>query len=262
MKNASNREVTLLRKLNRKKYRWEERLFLLEGIRAVRQVIDNGMVEIRTLYFDRSQEYWLQDPWKQVVRDCDSRLLDTGLFGELADTETPQGVLALCRIPDEASTAQLTGGEGMVIAADAIQDPGNLGTMIRTAGWFGAEGLLSGKGTVDLFHPKVVRGTAGATGSIPYRNCDLATVLEQFEEEGWRILLLDAGEGSADLRSIPAGGKTVVVTGNEARGIDRSLFGKNRQAVQIPPGGRSKNVESLNAAIALSIALYALSGSE
>lgn len=143
-----------------------------------------------------------------------------------------------------------------MIMLDAIQDPGNLGTIIRTGAWFGASGVVLGEGCVDLFHPKVVRSTAGATNSVPYLKGDLNLLLDELESEGWETVLMAAGTSSIPLQNHIATGKTALVIGNEGNGIQSALFKEGRKSVKIT--GSTKNVESLNAAIALSIALFSL----
>lgn len=260
MPTASNRQQTLLRKLNRKKYRYKERLFLLEGARAVQQVISNREIQIRALFFDESQRYWEQADWKRVTDEFEVATLSRELFMEVSDTDTPQGVLALCEMPTEATAKELAKKSGLIIALDGLQDPGNLGTIIRTAGWFGISGIISGKGTVDMFHPKVVRGTAGATGAIPFMNGELSEIFDTLESEDWKAFLLDAGPQSQPLHNISSIKKGIIVVGNEGHGIRNELLTTNRTKVRIPSPVGQQNVESLNAAIAASIALYDLSG--
>jgi len=257
---ASNRQQTLLRKLNRKKYRYKERLFLLEGARAVQQVIVNQEIHIRTLFFDESQRYWEQADWKRMTNELEVATLSQELFMEVSDTDTPQGVLALCEMPSEITTEELASQSGLIVALDGLQDPGNLGTIIRTAGWFGVSGIISGKGTVDMFHPKVVRGTAGATGTIPFMNGKLSEVFDTLESKDWQVFLLDSGSQSRPLQEISSITKGVIVVGNEGHGIRDTLMTESRSRVRISSPVARQNVESLNAAIAASIALYDLSG--
>ncbi|MDZ7690542.1 MAG: RNA methyltransferase [Balneolaceae bacterium] len=182
-------------------------------------------------------------------------------YHEITDTENPQGVVALCEMPREVDLDGLAAAGGVIVATDYLQDPGNLGTIVRTATWFGVQGLLLGKGTVDLFNPKVVRSTAGTTGTLPFANVDLEVTLSSFEETGWQVLLLDASEGAKNLRDITPPSKTIVVIGNEANGVDPVLFGGGaRKKVEISSPTPVQQVESLNASVALSIALYALTG--
>ena|SRR5690625_3691149 len=114
MTTASNRQLTLLRKLNRKKHRHRERLFLIEGARSVRQVADNDTVKIETLFFDEAQRYWVRDVWKQLINGTEAALLNEGQFAEIADTDHPQGVLALCRMPDPQPVEKLEIGRAHV----------------------------------------------------------------------------------------------------------------------------------------------------
>lgn len=255
MKPASNRQLTLLRKLNRKKYREKEHLFFAEGERAVEQILNSGAVTVRALFFDGGRQLWTEERWRNG--ETEQYSVDPQDFLDIADTESPQGILALCETPAEADLAGLSGAGGVLVAADGLQDPGNLGTIIRTAAWFGAAGFLSGKGTVDLFHPKVVRSTAGATGMLPWLNGDLDRVLPGLEEQGWNVWMLDApGGDSVDLGKAEPSGRDLLVVGNEANGIDPRLLNSVGQRVSIPSPGGSAAVESLNAAVALSIALY------
>lgn len=259
LEHVSNRQLTLLRKLNQKKYRLKEQLFLVEGARAVAQIIQNGQLTVNELFFDESQVYWQQQLWEKFLADIPSSIIEKETFAKVSDTDSPQGVMALCRMPEEANLEEMVQGKGIILATDAIQDPGNLGTIIRTATWFGVRGLLNGKGTVDLFHPKVVRSTAGATGTVPYVSAILDDVLPVLEKEGWQTILLDAGADSVPLQKIKKAEKMILVIGNEGNGIDQSLFGSNRLKARIASPREEKNVESLNAAIATSIALYAFS---
>lgn len=258
MVEISNRKLTLLRKLNRKKYREKEKLFFIEGARAVEQLMTNGAVNIQEVYFDRSALYWQQQPWSEITNDYSCALIDEKHFAEVSDTDNPQGVMAVCAMPDEKSIEELLQQQGIVIATDRIQDPGNLGTIIRTAAWFGVRSLLSGKGTVDLFHPKVVRSTAGATGMLGHRNVRLADVLPEFEENGWEVLVLDGGKTAQNIREVKPPDRAILIIGNEANGVNENLMNETRKRVRIPSKGTQKGVESLNAGIASGIALYGL----
>lgn len=267
MRTASNSQLTLLRKLNRKRYRQQEQLFFLEGERAVQQVIENGLVEVKKLFFDRDEALWERKPWATLTGadggKHDSYTIEKNTFRDIADTENPQGILALCSIPQQLSLDDFLGGDQskgeIVVAADRIQDPGNLGAIFRTCSWFGVQAFLAGKGTVDLFHPKVVRSTAGATGTIPWRNADLTTELQVFKDHEWQVLILDTDAGAEDLRVVKPPSKTVIVVGNEANGVDPELKNVGGRLISINPTDRSPGVESLNASIALSIALFELS---
>lgn len=252
MRKASNNEIKLLRKLNRKKYREKEQRFIVEGERAVEQVVENGLVEVEKVFVAEGRT--VSDQLSAIIA-----FLEEDVFGEVADTESPQGILAVCKMPEEVQPAKLAEQSGIVIATDAIQDPGNMGTILRTAAWFGAKALVAGKGSVDAYHPKVVRSTAGATGSIPVVSGELEEIFEIMERSGWEIMLLDGGESSTDLRSVQPTGRTVLVVGNEGNGISERLLRSGRKKLKIESAPGQEKVESLNAAVALSIALFQLS---
>ncbi len=199
----SNRQLTTWRKLHQKKHRQKSGLFLAEGIRCVEQLLRNQRIEIEAL-LQAGKPDWKPEEGMNIplyeLRDED--------FQSIVDTETPQGVAAICHIPNMPEPEELVNRKGVMVAVDALQDPGNLGTILRTAVWFGAAGLLCGSGTVDPWHPKVVRSTAGATGALPVISGDLNPLLDTFEGEGWNVILLDSGEGSMSLQSLAGEGRS------------------------------------------------------
>ncbi|MTI87294.1 MAG: RNA methyltransferase [Balneolaceae bacterium] len=256
MQNATNNEIKLLRKLGQKKYRQKEQSFLVEGIRAVEQVLGNNLVDVHSVFVRDTAVSDLSF----IIINAEPKRMDAGVFDEISDTENTQGVIALCRMPQQPKVNVLAKKEGLIIATDAIQDPGNMGSIIRTAAWFGAKAIIAGKGSVDVYHPKVVRSTAGATGSTPVLQETLLDILDVFESRGWQSLLLDAGKNAKSLREIERTSKTILVVGNEGNGVSEELLQSFREKVKIESAGSDRTVESLNAAMAVGIALYALGG--
>ncbi len=252
LQEASINQIKLLRKLSQRKHRDKEQLFFIEGERAVEQVLGNGLIQVDSIFVEegKANSYELM---------ANSFILPNKLFQEISDTENPQGVLAVCKMPNPISLEELQNiGSGVIVATDAIQDPGNLGTIVRTASWFGSSAILLGKGTVDLFNPKVVRSTVGATGVLPFVTGDLNEMLEQLETVGWQTLLMDGNSGAEPIHQITKTKKTILVVGNEANGIADELIKPNRKRVLIPSKSTSKSVESLNAAVALSLGLWSV----
>lgn len=249
MQKASHNQIKLLRKLGQKKHREKELLFLVEGERAVEQVLENRLIEVHSVFIEETKA----DSYQLATENF---LLEKQIFNEISDTENPQGVIAVCRMPEETDLEALKTDTGLIIATDAIQDPGNLGTIIRTASWFGCKALFSGKGTVDIFNPKVVRSTAGATGSLPFYIGELNEIFSIMENAGWNILLLDGNPGAELINDIEKSDRTILVVGNEANGISPELLTPERKRVMIPSYSDQRQVESLNAAIAAGIALW------
>ncbi len=256
---VSKAQVTRLRKLQKKKYRDELRLYLAEGERTIEQIIQNNPEMVAEIYVDQSCFAQFVKKTDFTNAEAAVRLIPTEVFAELTDTDNPQGIVAVCKMPEEAKLKNmLSGARGYLLALDRIQDPGNMGTIIRTAAWFGVEGLILAKGNVDIFHPKVVRSTAGATGILPYLTGDLNMIFEQFERAGWQIGLLALDQDAQSLPAVEPGNKFIMTLGNEANGIDPGLFTKDRIKIFIPGDVDKNQVESLNAAVANGIALYDL----
>lgn len=247
---ASARQIARWRTLSRRKGREREGLFLIEGERAVRQVLSNDVLQVESILLEEGSTVSLPETEPVVGVDKET-------FRSISCAETPQGVLAVASIPPEATLERLCESTGLLLALDAVQDPGNLGTLLRTALWFGVRGVLIGKGTVDLWNPKVVRSTAGATGALPWVSGDLDELINKLESLDWETALLDIGESSTPLPSFPASQRQILVVGNEGNGIRDDLKHANRSLVRID--GRPDRVESLNVAIAAGIALYSLS---
>lgn len=252
LQEASINQLKLLRKLSHRKYREKEELFIVEGERAVEQVFENDFVKVESIFFAEGKTINFELP-------TTSFLVDKKSFLEITNTETPQGVLAVCKMPSPVTIKELLSIEsGVIVATDSIQDPGNLGTIIRTASWFGSAAILLGKGSVDIFNPKVVRSTVGSTGTLPFLAGDLNELLDHLEQFGWKTLLLDGNSGATPINQIPKQEKTILVVGNEANGVSQELLTSNRRRVLIPSKSTNKTVESLNAAVALSIGLWSV----
>ncbi len=256
---ASKTQITRLRKLQKKKYRDELRLYLAEGERTIEQIIQNTPEMVAEIFVDQSCLPQFVKKTKFTIDEVAVRFIPQEVFSELTDTDNPQGIIAVCKMPGDAKLENmLSGTSGYLLALDRIQDPGNMGTIIRTAAWFGVDGLILAKGNVDIFHPKVVRSTAGATGILPYLTGDLNMIFEQFEKAGWQVGLLALDQDAKSLPAVEPNKKFIMTIGNEANGIDPGLFTYGREKIFIP-GDKNKNqVESLNAAVASGIALYDL----
>jgi len=180
-------------------------------------------------------------------------VLPDKLFSGVVPSETPQGVAALVRYRQsslEDVFQQLEGGP--LVAVAGLQDPGNLGTIVRSAEAFGAAGVLLGEGTVSLFNPKVVRGSAGSIFRLPIVRVRLAEVLPQLREQGVRLIATSSHKG-APLPQANLAGPLAVVIGGEGRGLPRDLLAEVDEIIAIP---HTPQVESLNAGVAASIVLY------
>lgn len=179
------------------------------------------------------------------------RSIPAKLARRISDTDAPQGIFALIRIPEPES---ITGD--VILALDAVQDPGNVGTLLRTAAWFGVRTVLLGDGSADAYNPKVVRGTQGAIFSTSiHERVNLASALSELQTSGYRVLSTMLDDKATPIMDVPARPKTVIVLGNEARGISSEIAGISDECVFIPRLGAG---ESLNVAASGAIVLYQL----
>jgi RNA methyltransferase, TrmH family len=250
---ASASQLTRLRKLQKRKYRREYGLFLAEGHRTVLQIVEQGALALSEIFVT---EHYLGE-YGSALLPGTTFICAEKEMRSIADADTPQGIVAVCAIPEPANLDSVAKKPGKIVAFDRIQDPGNMGTIIRTAAWFGIDLLMIGEGSADIWNPKVVRSTAGATGSIAYAECDLSLELERFSQMGWRPALLDGNSGSQPIEEWDPGMRTILVVGNEANGVSPELAERfERFRIDSAPGQNA--AESLNASIAAGIALYVL----
>lgn len=253
---VNNQRVKEVADLKQKKYRTESGLFFAEGLRAVQEAMQYA--EVTDLFFTAAEEGKLQGTLK-IAKEKGSRLYqaDDKVMAKLSDTKTPQGVLAVIRIPEQ-SLQKLRPGTASdnnvpVIILDRIQDPGNLGTIIRTADAVGALGIILLEGCVDAYSPKVVRASMGSLFHLP-------VIQDVFPEEAltWCYRhgyepAATAIQGATNLYKADISKKMAFIFGNEANGVAEELQAAAETRLFIPMAGQA---ESMNVAMAAGIVLF------
>ncbi len=253
---AGKRNIKYLRRLAGRRFRKEEGKFLIEGVRFVREALVSGWPVELVGYSPEVAESAPGRALLEIIGDhCIPLLrLERGLLQELAGTETPQGILALVKQPEwKIDEALRPKGVPLMVIVDGVQDPGNLGTIIRAADAAGADGVYLLKGTVDLYNPKSLRATMGSIFHLPVMQDLLpGQLLPLLTKSGIKLVI---GDPYSDLPvykvdlTIPC----AVVVGSEARGSVITVPGDAGMRVCITMPGRA---ESLNVAMAASIILY------
>src|SRR5438552_11361804 len=243
-------QVDQYRALRRKEGRAAAGQFLLEGWRALTAAIAADApivyVAVRTDEVDRPE----LEPLK--MRGTAIGTISERDLGRISATEHSQGVVARVKIVRHQIGALFGPGDRLLLALDAVSDPGNVGTIIRTADWFGASGVLLGRGCVEPFNEKVVRATAGSIFHIPIVDeVELLEVLAQAKATGFRVVVAAAG-GSVSLSDWRPAKRNVLVVGSEAHGVSADIRDSADVTVAIPRYGRA---ESLNAGVAAAILL-------
>ncbi|MGG1554508.1 TrmH family RNA methyltransferase [Paenibacillus ferrarius] len=178
--------------------------------------------------------------------------VSSAVLAKCSDAQTPQGVVAIVAKPAVGADALLAGAHDLVVVLDGVQDPGNLGTIIRSADAVGANAVVLGRGTVDLYNPKTIRSTMGSLYHLPIVEADLAELLPRARERGVRLVTtsLQAQRScyETDLRE-PAW----LILGNEAKGVSPGVASLSDVQVIIPMQGQA---ESLNVAMAATVLLF------
>jgi RNA methyltransferase, TrmH family len=247
--------LTLARDLRRRRARERQRLFVAEGVRAVEELIASpltvqGLLVAPQLgHAPRGTD--LLDAARR--RGVDITTVDEREFASAAETESPQGVLAIAEIPARRLEDVTLAGTTRFVVLDAVQDPGNVGTILRTSAALGAGAVLAMPGTVDLWNAKVVRSAMGALFHSP-AFMSTWSELDTFRARHG-VVLWGADAGGTPLERMQPPDRLALLVGNEGAGL--SLEGRARveQSVSIPIGS---TVESLNVAVATGIILYQL----
>lgn len=241
----TNPLITRIRKLTGdRKYRRREGVMVCEGPKMLAEALRWG-AGLETILWQTGTHPPAGIP--QGVRQVE---VPGDLLRSVAPTETPQQVLFLARLPARALPEELTGSRYLVL--DGLQDPGNLGTLWRTADAFGADGLLLLPGCADPWSPKTLRATMGACFRLPVWEGTLEELTGRLAQSGAPLYATALRADTEDLRSVPLGSAAVVI-GSEGRGVSQPVLDACRATLKIPMRDRC---ESLNAAVAASVVLW------
>ncbi|MHB8984823.1 MAG: TrmH family RNA methyltransferase [Eubacteriales bacterium] len=250
-----NQRLKLLRRLENRKHREKEGLFLAEGIRFVEEALSSGWPVEFLACTEKTAVSPRGELLLQSARSGNIPVLevDEKLFAGLSDTITPQGVLAVVRQKRQDCTDLIFSGRvPLLLIVDGVQDPGNLGTIVRTADAAGAGGVLLLKGTVDLYNPKVLRSTMGSIFHVPIvQNLETNQALDVLAAAGAK-LFAGLPRAARSLYEVDLRGPAAFLLGSEARGPG-NLAGLNVESISIPLPGRA---ESLNVAVAAGVLLF------
>ena len=244
---TDNKTVKQIKKLHEKKGRDRENAFIVEGEKLVTEAIENN-AEIQILIFrTRAIEGYVLPDTSEVI------VMTEDVFDGLVDTVTPQPVMAVVKKPEIHKPQANESNNNGYIVLDNLQDPGNVGTIIRTAEAAGFKGILTVKGTADPFSQKVVRAAAGAIFRIPIiALSDEAEALTYLENRKIRPIVCDAS-GENFHTECNLKGDVAFIMGNEGNGISKYFMDNVKESVAIK---MQKSSESLNVAIAAAILMF------
>lgn len=254
MQQITSKENQLIKhiiKLKEKKYRKEYNQFIIEGVKIVKEAInENANIENIIVSKNALDSELVKKYLEEELRNINYIEVPENIFKLISDVEKPQGVLAI--VNKENKKQNVDYSNSIMLALDDIQDPGNLGTIIRTADSIALSQILISKGTVDPYSLKVIRSTMGAIFRINILECEnLSKALEEIKKKGYDVVVtdLDAKKSIYDIDLE----KKVVVIGNEANGVSKNVKNIANIKTIIPMLGKT---ESLNASVATGVILY------
>ena len=249
---TSNNKIKDIRQLLRDaSYRREKGIFISEGIRMFREIPAERLLRV---YVSQTGYERFHDDLKSRSIDETSpklQIIDDRIYKSISQTKTPQGIMAEVACISK-NIDDIIIENGLYLVLDGIQDPGNLGTIIRTAEATGVAGVIMGNGTCDIYNPKVVRSTMGAIFRVPFiYSDDLEATLAYLKTQG--ITIYGAHLSGRDFYEEDYRGATAFLIGNEGNGISPQVAYTADKLIRIPMMGQ---VESLNAAISVAVLSY------
>jgi len=224
----------------------------IEGVKLLEEALRHGQ-HLETVFFSESARPLAEKLLDQIGARTETLVLSTALFNSIVPSETPQGVAALLKLRS-FSPAQLLdrARDGPLLVAAGLQDPGNLGTILRSAEAFGAAGIFLTEGTVSPYNSKVLRGSAGSIFRLPFLQISSSDLIPLLRERGARLLATSSHKGTLLAEAnwtLPF----AIFIGNEGAGLPRDIMHQMDETLVIP---QATPVESLNAGVAASIVLY------
>ncbi|EQB35769.1 hypothetical protein M948_12060 [Virgibacillus sp. CM-4] len=242
---VKNDKVKVWKKLHKRKERFKTGTFLIEGFHLVEEAWKSNW-QLNEIILQEGNHI------PEFCNDIPTVFVSEQVFGMISQTNSPQGIAAIITMKEEYVPVS----KGQVLLVDAIQDPGNLGTMIRTADAAGFSEIIVGEDTVDIFNDKVIRSTQGSLFHIPVRQADLQIEIKRLQELGFEVwaTALEHAENYATLKPSQ---KTALIVGNEGNGIKQEFLLDANKIVTIPIYG---DAESLNVSVAAGILMYYLKG--
>lgn len=246
-----NETIKYIKKLKEKKYREETNCYIIEGIKLVKEAIEeNAKIKYILICEDCDDAVKLEQNLLYDIAKNNCLYVTKKLFLSISDVTTPQGVLAV--IEKKKGTEQIDYNDDIIVALDGIQDPGNLGTILRTVDSANLKQIILSKNSADPYNPKVVRSTMGAIFRVNIIEAEnLAEILKEIKKHNFDVVVTSL-ETEESIYNLEYKNKIIVI-GNEANGVSKEIQEIADKKVKIPMFGKT---ESLNASVATGIMVY------
>lgn len=246
IQSVKNQMIKEVKKFHHKKQRDQQQKYLLEGYHLVEEAVLAGVM-IDKVFIDQKGADLYHD-WL-VEQDVESYLVSSEVLKALSELPTPQGIVALVHKKEVPAIDY----QGRWLLLDGVQDPGNVGTLIRTADAAGFSGVILGEGTADLYSSKVLRSLQGSHFHLPIVNANLVETIAHFKEQKVPVYGTELNKDALPHTQVTAKGNVALVLGNEGQGVSSEVLALTDQNLYIPIYGKA---ESLNVGIAGGILMY------
>ncbi len=249
-----NKKLRYLRELAREReLRYSEKKYVGESVKLLREAI-RSHVEIDAVLWERSAWKQYSDEFENTLNgmNCEIYCADSDTFEYAATLKSPEGVMFVCKMPKRAEERMQP---KKIIALESVQDPGNVGTVIRSADAFGIDIVWLIGSTCDIYNPKTVRSSMGSLFRVDVRQSDLSTFFDEMQSMNIKVYATALSETAEDIRNKDLLNCAVMI-GNEGNGISKEALAASNGCLIIPMKGKA---ESLNAAVASSIVMWEMS---
>jgi len=236
----SKSQISFIKSLHQKKFRKESGLFIVEGIKSIQEFIQSNY-QINTVFYVGE----LYNLLPKLPANINLFEVNNAELAKISTLQSPQGFLALIHVPQSLKIDPVNLKKKFTLVLDGVQDPGNLGTIIRTADWFGFKNLICSMDTVEAYNPKTVQATMGSLARVTVYYQDLKSLLATTDVPVFGALL-----NGTSIYKTNWGTEGIIILGNEGKGISAEVIEKINQPVTIPRIGLA---ESLNVAVSAAI---------
>ena len=243
----TNNKIKLIKSLDRKKSRTESGCFLVEGEKMVRELLQSRFETVEVF----AVQSYIDELPTSLKRNAEFTAVGERDLERISFLKTPNKAVALAKLPDNKQIA-FPDLNGLNIALDNVQDPGNLGTIVRTAAWFGIKNVFCSPDTVDVYNPKVVQSTMGAIFKVNVVYCDLAELAATARKTGVQLFGTRLDGENLYATSLPK--NAIVMMGNESKGLSKEISALMDSNLKIPSyAPPTADMESLNVSVATAI---------
>lgn len=257
IKSKNNENIKyILKLLNSSKFRRQNKEFIIEGLRICMDAVKSN-VKIKKVFYTDKFYYKFGMDIKAILDSCiESYVIEEDIINKISNTDSSQGIICLCDMRDKSYSMEAIKQSNTVVVLENIQNPSNLGAIIRTCDALNIEGIIISKGSCDIYNQKVLRGSMGSIfRSKILISEDIPGIISELNSYEFLTVAMLAEDGAVDIKSLPENRKIAIVIGNEGNGITNKTKLNCTSSALIPI---NKDVDSLNAAVASGIAIWEL----